>query len=311
MLRLIALASLLAVWTRVAVGVTDSASECQTMATGVSGAAVADACAEVLRTREPGDLYDALVLLMDGITTFDRGDPAAAIGLFSDAISINDQIPDAYYNRGNAHTARGDYAQAVADFDQAVRLEPNFAYAFNNRGWALLQMGNPEAALADFSHSVDLDPTNVNAWMNRGFAYTSMDEHESAANDYAAAARVDPLDPSAPYNEGLAYMELGWDTDAVAAFDRLFVLQPNDPRGHLYRSLVQCRLGNGTAAFGDWIHVLASGDANAIWRLEQHLDRISVAVDLPPGAPSPDVRKRLTTEAQRVCRPGLDLRLPN
>src|SRR5207302_10071721 len=42
----------------------------------------------------------------------------------------------AYYNRGNAYAAKGDHAAAIADYDEAIRLEPKSALAFNNRGTA-------------------------------------------------------------------------------------------------------------------------------------------------------------------------------
>ena len=31
---------------------------------------------------------------------------------------------DAYYNRGNAHSAKGDFAAAIADYDEAIKLDP-------------------------------------------------------------------------------------------------------------------------------------------------------------------------------------------
>ena len=60
----------------------------------------------------------------------------AAIVDFDQAITLDPNYSDAYYNRGNANSKLAKYESAIVDFDQAIRLKPDFASAFNNRGVA-------------------------------------------------------------------------------------------------------------------------------------------------------------------------------
>ena len=64
----------------------------------------------------------------------------------------------AFYNRGNAHTAKGDLAAAIADYDEAIKLDPKNASAFNNRGTAHSDKGDADAALADFDEAIKRNP---------------------------------------------------------------------------------------------------------------------------------------------------------
>ena len=68
-----------------------------------------------------GDLgYIALVYEKDYKT---------AITYFTDAIRVNDQYAEAFYNRGMAFELSGDEASAQKDFHSAVRIVPTFKLA--------------------------------------------------------------------------------------------------------------------------------------------------------------------------------------
>jgi tetratricopeptide (TPR) repeat protein len=50
------------------------------------------------------------------------GDKVGAIKYYTQAITINPQDAEAYYNRGNAKSALGDLAGAIADYTQAIAV---------------------------------------------------------------------------------------------------------------------------------------------------------------------------------------------
>src|SRR5262245_28372185 len=52
-------------------------------------------------------------------------------------------------NRGVAQRSRGDLAAAIADYDEAVRLNPDYARAYSNRGNAFYERGEHDRAIAD------------------------------------------------------------------------------------------------------------------------------------------------------------------
>jgi len=54
--------------------------------------------------------------------------------LAEEALSFDDQLPDAYYIRGMYYGEKGDIRQALQDFDKALDHNPNFWLAYYGRG---------------------------------------------------------------------------------------------------------------------------------------------------------------------------------
>jgi tetratricopeptide (TPR) repeat protein len=82
---------------------------------------------------------------------FDAVDPDEEIRCYTEAIRLEPDFTDAYYNRGLAHRAKGDLDGAMADYTGAVRLKPDDAEAYNNRGNARRQKGDLDGAVADYA----------------------------------------------------------------------------------------------------------------------------------------------------------------
>lgn len=61
---------------------------------------------------------------------------------------ISEVAPD-YNRRGQSYQGKGDFDRAIADFDEAIRLQPNFAEAYFNRCDTLRRIGDIDRALAD------------------------------------------------------------------------------------------------------------------------------------------------------------------
>lgn len=74
-----------------------------------------------------------------------------AIFNFSQAIAVNENNYEAYYNRGCAHHQEGRYQAAIEDFAQVVKLNPDFTQVYVNRAVLQHQIGQREAALSDLN----------------------------------------------------------------------------------------------------------------------------------------------------------------
>ena len=135
-------------------------------------------------------------------------DPKKALGYLNQAISINQENAEAYYNRGIAKMNLGQHEQAINDYNQSIKLDPNYAEAYNNRGIAKMNLGQHEQAINDYNQSIKLDPNYANAYNNRGVAKTNLGQHEQAINDYKQAVRLKPKYAIAFFNQGLANYKL-------------------------------------------------------------------------------------------------------
>ena len=82
--------------------------------------------------------------------------------------------------------------ESIEDYSEAIRLDPDDANAYYNRGWDYDELGEYEKAIEDYSQVIRLDPNATDAYNNRGNIYYSLGEYEKALQDYDEAIRLDP-----------------------------------------------------------------------------------------------------------------------
>ena len=92
-----------------------------------------------------------------GVDNEEQGQTDPAIDV-DEAIALNPQDAEGYFNRGLAYFFKGDYDQAIADFDESIALDPQDASAYYNRGLAYDLKGDLDHAIADFDEAIALDP---------------------------------------------------------------------------------------------------------------------------------------------------------
>ncbi len=76
---------------------------------------------------------------------------------FNEAIRLNPDYAEAYFNRGKTRREQGNIDRALGDFNEAIRLKPDFADALYSRAlssWSEKTLFR--AALADYQKYLDL-----------------------------------------------------------------------------------------------------------------------------------------------------------
>lgn len=81
---------------------------------------------------------------------------ANVLGDLSDAIVLAPHNSYLYYNRGNLYALRGDYQRAVADYSQALTLNQDLAEAYYNRGLAKIFAKHVAEGIEDLSKAGEL-----------------------------------------------------------------------------------------------------------------------------------------------------------
>jgi lipoprotein NlpI len=175
----------------------------------------------------------------------DMRDRDAAIAGCTRVIEDGKQKPRAraaaYYNRGNAHAAKGDRAAAIADYDEAIRLEPKNAPALNNRGTAHSEAGEAEAALADFTAAIKQNPRFASAYFNRANAYAGQGEAQRAIADYSAAIRYNARNVNAYIARGALYLAGGAPAKARDDMRRAARLERKNAYAVLWQDIAERR----------------------------------------------------------------------
>ena len=99
-----------------------------------------------------------------------------SISAYDQAIRLNPNFAEAYYNRGAVKSiSRLPQEDAIADYDQAIRLNPNFAEAYYNRGNAKFELGQYKDAIADYDQAIHLNPNDAQARSNRSNAKSALE----------------------------------------------------------------------------------------------------------------------------------------
>jgi tetratricopeptide (TPR) repeat protein len=137
-------------------------------------------------------------------------DPKKAIEYLNNAIKLQPDLSEAFYNRGSAYARDlGQYQRAIEDYNEAIRLKPDYADTYNNRGSAYNTLGQYQRAIEDYNEVIRLKPDYTNAYINRGHAYDNLGQYQRAITDYNEAIRLKPDYANAYNNRGIAYLSQG------------------------------------------------------------------------------------------------------
>jgi tetratricopeptide (TPR) repeat protein len=122
-----------------------------------SGDAAIAACTRAIGAGKLSKRHQAIAYTSRGVEWRAKRQLDRAIADHAQAIKLDPNLSEAFYNRGNAYGDKGENDRAITDYDQAIRLNPKFAGAFNNRGLARRQKGDAVGGDADIARAKQLD----------------------------------------------------------------------------------------------------------------------------------------------------------
>ena len=107
---------------------------------------------------DPANLYAHYNL---GLIAQRRGEEAAALRAYDQALEADPDFGPALYNKGIL-TEGSDLDAAVELYRRAVEADPNFAPAFMRLGFALIHLGRRDEGATYLEKGVGLDPSMAN-----------------------------------------------------------------------------------------------------------------------------------------------------
>jgi thioredoxin-like negative regulator of GroEL len=235
--------------------------------------------AGVFRFRRPSVSSAGFTQLMNrGNGLLEKGDAAAAIGVYTQALPLSPASTDIRLNLANAFLLASRPADAVPLCRQTLELEPSNAAAYYLLGCALLRQNQPEPAAQAFQQSWKIDPAVPALDFQMGMAQQELGQIPDAIRDFEGVIRAVPDHPSAHYQLSQLYRRADRAADAareleehrkiqahlsspvvtVAALERCkytqllapFVLNQPDPRGIPVRFTEDTAAAFGAAAAG-------------------------------------------------------------
>ncbi len=192
--------------------------------------------------------------------------PSATPELFDGSpISIEEQAQALFY-QALQQSKSGDLDGAIASYDQALQLQPEAYEYWFNRGLALFYRGDLMAALASYEEAIAIKPDYYKAWLNRGAILGELEQFESAINCFDQAIAIKSDESEAWSSRGTALLKLGRLAEAVQSYDFATQLEPDDGQTWFYRGVALANLGEYADAIASFDEALETeGDYYLIW----------------------------------------------
>ena len=200
--------------------------------------------------KELGGEISAELLLARGIAFAEKGQFDRAIADYDEAIRLNPQDTNAFYNRGFSYGKKGEWHR---DYDEAIRLHVDFANLSPCAAWRTAQRPTRPciAIMTKRSGSISRIPTHSTTAATRiliEVITTARSLHDRAIADFNEAIRLDPNFTLAIKSRAEAIAkknELGGSTEEL----RLRWLEDNDVRLGLEDAVL--RLSSGEVRAGN------------------------------------------------------------
>lgn len=153
-------------------------------------------------------------------------------------------FPASYYERANAKEKLNRYEEAINDYIQAIRINPDYADAFYNLGnLRLNKMEDYEGAVYDFSNAIRVKPDYSLAWNDRAVAREKMNDTVGALSDYSEAIRISPKYSEAYFNRASLKMNRKDFSGAIMDLDKVIRLNESDGEAYFSRGAAKVNLG--------------------------------------------------------------------
>ncbi|MBP5706687.1 MAG: tetratricopeptide repeat protein, partial [Spirochaetales bacterium] len=161
-----------------------------------------------------------------------RLDYKKAIDHFQQALKVNPNRSDIYYNLGNVYKLMGNKEFAKDNFEQTLKLKPDYVTAYNNLGNVLDQLGQYQYALAVYQKGLKIDFNNWKIHYNIAITFEKIGNVAEAESHYRKAIEINPTFIEAYNNLGILYEKNGNYDAAKKCYHDLLSFNPDYNKGH-------------------------------------------------------------------------------
>lgn len=154
-----------------------------------------------------------------------------ALNYLVEAIKLKPEFTEAWIVRGNVLHSMDDHFNALLHYDRALSFNDNLHDAWNNRGLAFGDLGMWQAAEMSFRRSLELCPA-VEPHIGLANMFCTLNKLEEAAKEYRACLDIDPGFLDARFNLGVTLLGLGqWD-EGFREYEYRWKNTPMPPRSY-------------------------------------------------------------------------------
>ena len=195
---------------------------------------------------------DADIYYKLGLVNYQLGEYHTAITNYSQAINININHPQAYNQIGLVHYQIGNYHIAIEAYTQAIRINPHIAINYKNRADVRSHIGDTQGAIEDYNQAINLNPDYATTQKDRQISRYLLDEQQQLKQ----IINIDPNDAIGYKNRGHDRVELGDYEGAITDYNQVIQINPDDIDAYYCRGNAHFDLGKYAAAIADYTQVI-------------------------------------------------------
>ncbi len=166
-----------------------------------------------------------------------------AAALLLSACSSDPQKAKAkYLASGEKYMQQKQYSKAAIEFRNAIRIDPQFTDAYFQLSQAAIAQRNWQVAYASLEKLIEMDPGRSDARLERGRLYLAARQFDNAAQDANAVLQKDPKNAMAYVLLAAASLAQQKPEQALDAFSRAAELLPNEANSYLNMAIVETML---------------------------------------------------------------------
>lgn len=156
-----------------------------------------------------GPVTDAVRKCKEARDAYEKGQTDLAIKLYTEAIEINPDYAQAYYQRGELYRGLKQWDKAMADVESTLARDKKHLGALRRRGGHFFHTGKYAEAVADFTAAVKMKDHTWHDYYMRGRALAALEESQSALRDFNRAIDESSKPSMVHYERGKLYVHFG------------------------------------------------------------------------------------------------------
>ncbi|MFT4666878.1 MAG: tetratricopeptide (TPR) repeat protein [Gammaproteobacteria bacterium] len=187
-----------------------------------------------------------------GTIYFGQNNVLLALDEFSKAVLIEPEFAIAWYNLAQVERSFGHIEKAKTYLDKAISLQENLTKAYFERATISKKMGNHEEALADYEQIIKQNGSGyMEAYANRGLTKKTLGDYNGAMVDIDKAIDDFPNQPALYKNRGNLQLIFGLQRKAIDDYSRAIELDAEYAEAYFNRAIANFQLYNRVSACAD------------------------------------------------------------
>lgn len=173
-----------------------------------------------------------------------------AISEFTQAITLDSDLLDAYLHRGISYIELGEAKSGIADLSFVIDIIPGISPAYYYRSMGYVKLVKIDLALADANKAIELSPQEPANYLQRGFIQFLRKEYEYAIKD--ATTGIELGFEESGYNNRAIYYEGQEKYDkAIADWTKVLEINSDNATAYCRRGMLYAQTGEIQNAISD------------------------------------------------------------